>query len=71
MADDPILLSLAATAADPAPSTIQRRYTNTFRHLRIDGILHLLDVDLDTYLLLWVYRVLVNVSRDFVAREEK
>lgn len=42
---------VVSTTTDPGIN-LKRLYTNTFRHLRNDGVVYLLDVETDSYLLL-------------------
>jgi len=52
-------------------ANMRRLYTNTFQWLRNDGIIHLLDVDADLYLLLSRDQVLLPSMRSFIRREEE
>merc|ERR1740124_732260 len=66
--DAPTLLTIAHHTT--YPTNVRRLYTNTFQGLRNDGVLHLLDVDSDQYVLLSLHRVLLPEMRDLVGREE-
>ncbi len=72
--DDFSLHSIASETvsktSDPTLN-IRRLYTQTFRHLRKDGVLYLLDEATDTYLLLSKDRVLLPTIDDVIAAEEQ
>ena len=52
-------------------TNLQRLYMNTFRHLRKDGVVYLLDDGTDVYLLLSKDRVLLPTTHAFVIAREQ
>jgi len=72
--DDISLHSIASKTVlntrDPTLN-IRRLYTQTFRHLRKDGVLYLLDEVTDTYLLLSKDQVLLPVINGVIVAEEQ
>lgn len=70
IAQDTILKTIANQITNSV-ANMRRLYTNTFQWLRNDGIIHILDVDADLYLLLSRDQVLLPSMRSFICREEE